>query len=113
MAVMLRGLLYLVLDTNTLVRNKRTSWKRVGQTLSSALLVSALAGLLVVSLTSLANTGPEYEQVMHWYFLGPFGWVNLYHYFLFVPLALFTGLVTQFIFEEQSVTASVWAAEQE
>jgi len=31
----------------------------------------------------------------------------------FVPLALLTGLVTQFIFEEKSVTTSVWTPEEE
>jgi hypothetical protein len=31
----------------------------------------------------------------------------------FVPMALLTGLVTQFIFEEHTVTASVWAPEEE
>lgn len=125
--VLVLGALYLVSDTNALVRDWQIAWKRALQTLVTVLFAAAIIGLLVVTVTTVAF--PEHEvfdtafqlpdpvakiiDTGEKYFLGPFGWINIFQYILFVPLALFTGLVTQFIFEEQSVTASVWASEQE
>ena len=42
----------------------------------------------------------------------PAGWVDLYHFLAFIPMALFVGLVTQFLFEEKTITTSVWPLER-
>ena len=74
---------------------------------------SLLAGLMSVALTSAAYGIQTISTAPLGAFLGPFGWVDLSQYLTFVPVALFTGLVTQFVFEELTLPASVWSPEQE
>jgi hypothetical protein len=117
------GLLYLYYDAYPLAHNKGKAFWRAFLVLSLAIIISCLVGLGSVALTTgmaalnckdgpavcscLNPTGPVSCV------FGPFGWFDLHQYTVFVPLALFTGLVTQFIFEERTVTASVWSPEEQ
>ncbi|NMB86862.1 MAG: hypothetical protein GYA17_00800 [Chloroflexi bacterium] len=112
--VVIAGILYLLFDTLALVRDTRAAAGRAVLTWLLALIASGVIGLVVVAITTQAYMNETHQvDLFNAVFLGPFGQVNIFQYLVFVPLALFTGLVTQFIFEEQTVTASVWAAEQE
>jgi len=44
--------------------------------------------------------------------LGPIGWVDFQLWLSYTPIALFLGIVTQFLFEDKTITESVWPVEK-
>ena len=109
LSVLSTGFVYLFYDAYPLVRDVKTAAFRAAHVLVYTFIISALAGLLSVALTTTSYVASRPLGL----FLGPFGWVDTAQYLTFVPIALFTGLVTQFIFEELTLPTSVWAREQE
>lgn len=113
--VLIVGYVYLYYDVCPLVNEKGVARQRTITILFLAVVISAVIGLGAIALTT-AMVGLG-DSLLTWCgggcFMGPFGWVDFQQYLTFVPLALFTGLVTQFIFEERTMTASVWSPEQD
>jgi hypothetical protein len=116
------GLIYLYYDAYPKVHHKGKALRRAFLMLGLAILISCLVGFASVALTTgMADSDCVAGEIVFSLFkftlrpcgFGPFGWFSLRQYAVFVPLALFTGLVTQFIFEEQTVTASVWSPEEQ
>ena len=103
---------YLYYDSRPLVLLEATAARRSGFTLALALLAAMMLGLPAVALATGAWLADSINSCVGICFFGPFGRVNLHLYVTYVPLALFTGMITQFIFEERTVTASVWAPEE-
>lgn len=106
------GALYLYFDILPQVRDQATARARTAAILFLALLLSFLSGTVILAIAT-AMYPPDCMGACMVYLFGPFGWLNLAFVITFVPLALMTGLVTQFIFEERTVTAPVWAPEEE
>lgn len=100
------GMFYLYYDTLPLVGLPEVALRRATLTIWLAFRLSAFLGLFLVAIAS-----KMYPTPSNWLLFGPVGWIDWQMYVLFVPVALFTGLVTQFIFEEKTVTASVWSPE--
>lgn len=109
-AVMIIGFGYLYFDITPLVIDRDEARKRAGIILLLALAITVAAGLLAAAITTAAYYDPQNPPKIS--FLGPFGWVDFHQWFSFIPMALITGLVTQFLFEERTVTAPVWAPEE-
>ncbi len=105
---LLLGFAYLFFDVLPRGRSKKETVKRALVTLMAALLISMGMGLFMVALSTAAYNGCTGPGSC---FLGPFGWVSLQQWASLVPLALFTGLVTQFVLEERTVTAPVWSSD--
>jgi hypothetical protein len=76
-------------------------------------LMSATIGLFLLPIFTNAFADQLRYPLERVVFLGPTGWVDLYHFLVFTPLALLVGLVTQFLFEEKTITTSVWPLEHE
>ncbi len=108
--VTLAGWGYLYFDILPLVgsRLKREAARR-----AILILLPAWALAIFIGLFALAFAAHLYPTPANWVIFGPLGWVDYQMMLVFTPVSLFTGLVTQFIFEEKSVTASVWSPEQE
>lgn len=105
--VFLIGFLYLHFDIRPVLQNPSLAARRSLFLMSLSVFISALLGVFFIAL---ATSQPfNFDRL---YFPGPFGWVDLRQYLAYVPLALFTGLVTQFIFEDKPLTAPVWSPEQ-
>ena len=107
------GFVYLYYDTMPLVRHCKTASKRALTGLFVTLVIAFIVGLPITAVI-LANNGPSsYDGFLHGLLLGPFGWIDIPQFFVFMPIAMFTGLVTQFIFEELTLPASVWSPFEE
>lgn len=108
LACVILGYFYLRADTSQFTRGKKKSIprKRALLTLLFAMTISVAMGLLAVVFL----TNPKISQP-HLTVLGPFGWFDIHLMFFYVPLSFLTGLVSQFIFEEKSLTAPTWSAE--
>ena len=112
--VSLLGISYLYQDVKPLVRNPGIAIQRALTVFFSALLISVFIGLAVVSWMTAAYHIPSNVEIYAVdCFLGLFGLVNFKLFVIFVPLALLTGLLTQFLFEDQTLMTSVWSPEQE
>ena len=104
------GLGYLFFDTLPLVGKWKIALTRAGEMLLLALSASLLVGLFVLPVFTAAFSD---HYVFGLLILGPMGYLSLWDLLAFAPVALFTGLVTQFIFERETITSSVWSAERE
>jgi hypothetical protein len=113
--ILAAGFLYLYFDVRPLVGDRCVAIRRASITMGVALSIAMFSGMATVALVTAMEdycvSQPNGEAAKC--FLGLFGWVDCYQYLTFVPLALLTGLVTQFIFEERTVTASIWSSEQQ
>lgn len=112
--VLFLGFQYLYNDALPFVgmRHRQIANWRACQALLVALALSAFIGLFLLAIASQMYLGdpiPASRLVLP----GPLGAIDWQTYVIFVPIALFTGLVTQFIFEEKTVTTSVWTREVE
>lgn len=114
-AVLVLGYLYLRYDAIPFVGVGRPdiAHRRAVQVLLVALADSVFMGLLFLAIASQMYLYGDLLQSNAPHLLGPLGLIDLLTFFILVPFALLTGLVTQFIFEEKSVTTSVWAPEVE
>jgi hypothetical protein len=112
--ILAAGYLYLYYDVRPLVGQRIVAAGRALFTMSIALSIALVSGMATVALvTAMGDYCVSLPNASSKCFLGWFGWVDLYQFITFVPLALLTGLVTQFIFEERTVTASIWSSEQQ
>lgn len=102
------GFWYLYYECYAIVGDETIAKKRAKQVFSVALLSSAFMGLFAVALSTGMRWQGANPLANQWFLLGPIGWIDLRQYLVFVPLALLTGFITQFIFEEKSITASIW-----
>lgn len=102
------GYFYLRADISQFTRGKKKSIpnKRAATTLLFATTISLAMGLLALVLM----TDPK-SELNDRFLLGPFGWIDPCLMIFYVPLSFLTGLVSQFIFEEKSLTAPTWSAE--
>lgn len=81
-----------------------------------SLMASFLIGLVIVSMTTAMEwQADECKNVILYacqtqgpFLIGPLGIIDLRQMAVFVSLAMLTGFVSQFIFEEKPVTASIW-----
>jgi len=113
--VLALGYLYLWHDAIPFVGVGRPdiAHRRAVQVLLIALADSVFMGLFFLAIASQMYLYGDLLQSNAPHLLGPLGLIDLLTFFILVPFALLTGLVTQFIFEEKSVTTSVWAPEVE
>jgi len=112
-SVLFAGFTYLYFDVRPLARDGKTSFKRAFSTLVLSFMLASLVGLAVVAVITAKDPVECRHLFCHFTFWGPFGQVNLAYFISFVPMALLAGLVTQFIFEERTVTSPVWSPEEE
>ncbi len=114
LAVLVLGFQYLYYDALPFVGQRRApaARARASQAVLLALALSAFIGLFVLAIASQMYLG-DHIQACQLVLVGPLGSIDWQTYLIFVPIALFTGLVTQFIFEEKTVTTSVWSREVE
>lgn len=113
--VLILGSIYLYFDVLPRARTRIETCKRTALTLTVALLISMGMGLLMVALSTATYGVCEVSadpSLLAGCFIGPFGWVSWQQWLTLVPLALFTGLVTQFVLEERTVTAPVWSSDE-
>ncbi len=113
-AVLLLSYWYLYYDTLPFAGTQHAAVARgrAVRGVSVALALTLLIGFFVLGIASqmyLYTHIPQENLVL----LGPVGLIDWQTFVIFVPFALLTGLVTQFIFEEKTVTTSVWAPEVE
>lgn len=114
-AVLVLGYLYLWHDAIPFVGVGRPdiAHRRAVQVLLIALADSVFMGLFFLAIASQMYLYDDLLKSDARHLLGPLGLIDCLTFFILVPFALLTGLVTQFIFEEKSVTTSVWAPEVE
>lgn len=114
--VILVGGWYFFFECQVRVASKKIAQKRSIQMLVIALAASIFIGLFATGLTTAMEWQSE-TCVGHAmltcpnqgiFLIGPIGFIDLRQLFVFVPLAMLTGFVSQFIFEEKPITASVW-----
>lgn len=107
---MLIGFTYLYFESLSIVHDEHIARPRALLLLLVSLLASAFIGLFVVGLTTrmeqLSDSFRAANQSL--WLVGPTGMMDARQYFVFVPLAMLTGFVSQFIFEEKAITAPVW-----
>ena len=105
---------YLFMDVRPLVRDRKTARKRSFLVLSIASILSLIWGLITSSLlTRMSLDGGNIAGIAKSTFFSLFGWVDYKLYLVIFPVTLLTGLVTQFLFEEKTVTSPVWSIEEE
>ncbi len=109
--LVLGGALYLFFDIRPWSVKPRQTLNRTGQILLITLILSVLIGFLVLPLANQVYGAPGGNTHLE-PFSGPFGLIDLKQFLTFVPLALLTGLISQFIFEEEPLTTSVWAPQR-
>jgi hypothetical protein len=112
-AVLAAGGYYLYNDIQPYTGNYTETFHRVFIMLPIFFLMSATIGLFLLPIFTNAFADQLRYPLERVVFLGPTGWVDLYHFLVFTPLALLVGLVTQFLFEEKTITTSVWPLERE
>jgi len=98
------------------IQHKKMSCRRSLLLLVISIAASTLIGLFAVSLT----TAMEWQSdackgfgtllcpVQGYFMIGPIGIIDVRQFFIFIPLATLTGFISQFLFEEKPITASVW-----
>lgn len=111
-AVTLFSFLYIYTDIRPRVREKNEALRRSIQSFFIFTLFSLIIGSIILSFPtakfqSILTTPPN------GFFFGPLGWVDINLWITFSPIALFLGIITQFLFEEKTITASVWPMEKE
>lgn len=102
------GFTYLKFECLSIIHDNRISTIRAAVLLFTSLIASALIGLFVVGLTTAMEKGDNREIHQLLWMIGPAGVIDLRQYLVFVPLAMLTGFVSQFIFEDKAITASIW-----
>lgn len=102
------GFFYLYADITqfTFGKKKKVPKLRALTTWLIALFISFGIGLFAC----VFMTGPN-EPTCFGKFLGPFGWFNLGILLFYMPISIVAGLISQFIFEEKSLTSPTWNAE--
>lgn len=102
---------YLLQEIRPRSSDPAQQYARTWQTLVTFTFFSLIIGLALVPFPTaafadkLSASNPDF-------ILGPLGWVNVQLWLAFTPLALFVGMVTQFLFEDKTITASVWPVER-
>ncbi len=109
LVVVSAGFLYLVYDTLPFC-SQDIAKRRAFFTMVIGMVMSLIVGLFVLPFHNVNMPMKSSDQS---WFLGLAGWVNIKELISLTPLALFTGLVTQFLFEEKTISASVWAASKD
>lgn len=102
--------LYLFIEARSITMDSKIALKRAAIVFAWALIVSFLAGLVIMSLSI-----PTYKRVFQCldsFIIGPSGAVPLPGVLTFTPLALLVGIILQFIFEERPVTMPIWLPEE-
>lgn len=112
-AVLAAGGYYLYNDIQPYTGNYTETFHRVFIMLPIFFLMSATIGLFLLPIFTNAFADQLGYSLEHMVFRGPTGLVDLHHFLVFTPLALLVGLVTQFLFEEKTITTSVWPLERE
>lgn len=113
-SVLALGYAYLYFDALPFVgvSQRKLASHRAFQGLLATLTLAMFLGLLILAIASQMYLG-DYFTSASLTILGPLGLIDWQTYVIFVPIALFSGLITQFIFEEKTVTTSVWSPEVE
>lgn len=110
-ACALFGYFYLYADISQFTfGNKRSvPRERALTTLAVTLLISLGLGLFACVFMTDPTKPVKSECFKN--LLGPFGWFNLGILLFYMPIAIVAGLISQFIFEDKSLTAPTWNAE--
>lgn len=98
------------------VQHEERSKKRAFVLLAVSFAASMSIGLFAISLTTAMEWQSEACKgfalllcpVQGYFMMGPIGVIDVRQFFVFVPLAMLTGFISQFLFEEKPITASVW-----
>ncbi|WP_322508990.1 hypothetical protein [Anaerolinea sp.] len=110
LAVTAVSVFYLYGDIRPLVKDNHEVVNRIFQSVMIFIVFSLGMGLFITPFPTTAFSPPPPHS--NW-FLGPTGWVDIKVWLTYSPLALFIGLMTQFLFEEKSITSPVWQMEKE
>lgn len=110
LAVMAVSVFYLYGDIRPLVKDNHEVVNRIFQSVMIFIVFSLEMGLFITPFPTTAFSPPPPHS--DW-FLGPTGWVDTRMWLTYSPLALFIGLMTQFLFEDKSITSPVWQVEKE
>ena len=113
LAVALAGGYYLINDIQPYTGNYTETFHRVIFMLPIFFLTSASIGFFLLPIFTTAFSDQLRYPLQRLVFFGPAGFVDLHCFLVFTPLALLVGLVTQFLFEEKTITSSVWPLEHE
>lgn len=113
LGVLAFGFGYLFLDARPFTGDDATALLRASTALIATGAIATISGQLYCAITTAAYPEKWIDTGMMMKFvLGPFGWISVGQWLVFVPIALFTGMVTQFIFEELTLPASIWSSEE-
>lgn len=110
LAVVAMAVIYLYGDIRPLVKDNAEVVRRIVQSVLIFIAFSLGMGLFILPLPTAAFSSPP--PLSDW-ILGPTGWVDITLWLTYSPLALFIGLMTQFLFEEKTITSPVWQVEKE
>ena len=112
---------YLLADVHFMTGTSKPMWERMIFTFCYAVLATIMLGVIVLPLVGnpcLEAQGLELSRFVlqsgrsPWdqgYLIGPLGLVHARTLFAFIPIALFAGLISQFISEREPVTTTIWA----
>lgn len=114
--VLLIGGWYFYYESLARVKDESIAKKRSFRLLIITAAASTLIGLFAVSLTTAMEWQADWcanIQVFRcptqgWFFIGPIGLIDARQLFVFIPLAMLTGFISQFLFEDKPITSSVW-----
>jgi hypothetical protein len=110
--VLIVGFGYLFFDTFPQVRDNRISIRRATTIFLLSLLITTISGMVVLPVITSMYPITCTASLCSLQIISPFGDISFAYALTFIPLALLTGLVTQFIFEDRTVTAPVWSPEE-
>jgi hypothetical protein len=110
--VIVIGFGYLYFDIYPKVRDQKISRTRAKTILLLSLFITTVSGMAVLPIVTRMYPADCLSIFCSIELLSPLGFINFSYTLTFIPLALLTGLVTQFIFEERTVTAPIWSPEE-
>lgn len=115
---------YLLADVHFMTETSGSQKKRALFTLVYAIMATIVLGIFILPLVGnpclegqcllfTHSLQPMSSACSQGYLIGPLGLVHIKTLFAFVPMALLAGLISQFIWEREPITASIWAPGEE
>lgn len=102
---------YLYFEIKPSINRKKEIINRILSMILIMILLSANIGLIITAITT-ASYHKNNLCDPYGCFYGVIGNVNLNEFLIYVPITIFVGLVTQFIFEEKPITYPVWFSDR-
>ncbi len=106
LGVLVVAALYFFFDALPMVEDRWAAVWRSGLVLAFAIVATISLGLLVVPLAQLPCVQAD------WRLIGPLGMIDWHNLAALAPIALLGGIVTQLLWQRETVTTPVWAPVQ-